>query len=91
MVEPGILSSVFILWYALEDDEFMENAKLIGVYRTVIDCNKAIERLRDKPGFRNYSAGFETNEYVLNKDHWTEGFVDGNVAASWFDNNQNSD
>ena len=91
MVEPGKLSAVFILWYVLEDDEFKENAKLIGVYRSPKDCNEAIERLKDKPGFRDFPEGFETNEYLLNKDHWTEGFVDGNVAAGWFDKTANFD
>ena len=81
MADPGKLSSVFILWYILEDDEFRENAKLIGVYKSAADCSNAIERLKDKPGFSDYFAGFETSENVLNKDHWTEGFVDGNVAA----------
>ena len=91
MTEPGKLSSVFILWYVLEDDEFKEDAKLIGVYRSPKDCSKAIKRLKDKPGFIDYLAGFEIVECALNKDHWVEVFVDGNVAAGWFDKNTNSD
>jgi hypothetical protein len=79
------------MWHVLQNDEFMDNAKMIGVYRSHSDCEAAIARLKDQPGFRDYVAGFHVDEYLLNKDHWTAGFVDGNAAAEWFDKNTNSD
>lgn len=69
----------------------MDDAKLIGAYRSRPDCEAAIARLKDKPGFRDYVAGFHISAYLLNKDHWTEGFIDGNEAAAWVDKNTNSD
>jgi hypothetical protein len=90
MASEGVLQSVFIMWYILKDDEYMENAKLIGVYLTESDCKRAIDRLKEKPGFCDHDGWF-FDEYAINKDHWTEGFVDGNIAAGWFDNDVNSD
>ena len=49
--------------------------KLIGVYRTHEDAKAAIGRLSDKLGFRDAPEGFEVSEYVLGKDHWTEGYI----------------
>jgi len=54
-----------------------DDAKLIGVYRKRSDCEEAIARLKDKSGFQVYPAGFQIEEYSLNKDHWMEGFVSG--------------
>ena len=69
------METVHLLWHIRSDDEYGENAKLIGVYRTAVDARGAIERLRTQPGFSDYPSGFEINAYELNKDHWTEGFI----------------
>jgi hypothetical protein len=50
---------------------------LIGVYRTEDDAHAAIERLRDKPGFKELPEGFKYYTCVLNRDGWTEGYVTG--------------
>ncbi len=68
-------NSVFILWHIRRDDEYGDDAKLIGVYRTNDDCLAAVERLKGKSGFRDYVEGFDINEYTIGKDNWTEGFV----------------
>lgn len=66
------MNSVFLLWYTdPETDEEM----LIGVYRAKNDAEAAIERSRVKSGFRDHPEAFEICEYILDKDHWTEGFV----------------
>ena len=68
------MDSVFILWHCHqrrgEGDE-----KLIGVYKTREDAEAAIERLKDKPGFKDAFDGFEVHDYVLGRDGWTEGYV----------------
>jgi hypothetical protein len=58
-----------------KDDEYGDDAKLIGAYRKRSDCEEAIVRLKDKSGIREYPAGFQIEEYPLNKDHWSEGFI----------------
>jgi hypothetical protein len=64
-----------------KDDEYSDDAILIGVYGTNADAEAAIEQLADKPGFKDYREGFQIAEYQLNKDHWTEGFISGEEVA----------
>ena len=67
------MDSVFILWHRHKINDDTDD-KLIGVYKTPEDANAAITRLVDKPGFRDAREGFEIDEYVLGRDHWTEGY-----------------
>jgi hypothetical protein len=76
------MDSVFILWHIHEVDGDTDE-KLIGVYRTRDDAEAAIGRLEDKPGFKDVPNGFETHEYVLGRDGWTEGYI--SEAASMQD------
>ena len=69
------MEAVFILWHVRRDDEYADDAKLIGVYRSEGAAKEAIERLADQPGFRDHPDGFEVSRYPLDKDHWTEGFL----------------
>ena len=69
------MSIVFPLWHVRKDDEFADDAKLIGVYTSEDEAREAIERLADQPGFRDHREGFQFEPYELNKHHWNEGFV----------------
>lgn len=40
-----------------------------------------VGRVQDQAGFRNTRDGFEILEYVVGKDHWTEGFVSSGEAT----------
>ena len=73
----GAMDSVVLLWHVRHVSDGDDDEKLIGVYRTEDDARAAVERLRDKPGFRDLPEGFECHTYVLNRDGWTEGFVSG--------------
>ena len=53
-----------------------EDVKVIGVYSSELEAMAAIERLANQPGFRDYPDGFSIDAYELNRDNWTEGFVD---------------
>lgn len=55
------------------DDE--EDIKFIGVYSTREKAQAAIERLKTQPGFQDTPDGFCIDEYVVDQDHWTEGYV----------------
>jgi hypothetical protein len=70
----SMMDSVFVLWY-VHEIEGSDDEKLIGVYRTEEDARAAMERLRGKPGFMEKPDGFTCDRYELNRDHWTEGFV----------------
>ncbi|WP_199560110.1 DUF7336 domain-containing protein [Sphingomonas psychrotolerans] len=69
------MEHVYLLHHVREDDEYREDAKLIGVYRSHASAKHAIDRLSSQPGFRDYPAGFEIGKYALDQDHWEEGFV----------------
>lgn len=73
-------SSVFLLWHVQEADEYKDKALLVGVYGTRQACHSAVERLKDKPGFRDHVPGFEIAEYVIDQDHWEEGFISSEEA-----------
>jgi hypothetical protein len=66
--------SVFLLWYVRERNGDASDL-LIGVYRTELDAEAAIDRLKSKAGFVAAPEGFRINRYELNRDHWEAGYV----------------
>jgi hypothetical protein len=80
------MTSVFILQHCRTDEAGNDNVKMIGAYTSRTEAESAVARLRTVPGFSDHPAildprkdeetsGFTIDEYALNKDHWTEGFV----------------
>ncbi len=65
---------VFELWYRREYENREDTEIRIGLYSTEEEAKAAIERLRDKPGFRDGVEGFEILSTTLNRDCFTEGF-----------------
>ena len=62
-----------------------ESVKTIGIYASEEAARAAVERLKHQPGFRDYPRivnaetdeepdGFYIGEYVLDQDHWQEGY-----------------
>ncbi len=68
------MSIVYPLWHVRKDDEYGDDAKLVGVYSSRVSASEAIERLKDLLGFRDHPEGFHVDEYQVDKDQWTEGF-----------------
>jgi hypothetical protein len=58
-----------------EAQDGIEDLKLIGAYSCLAAAQAAVERLRSQPGFRDYPDYFSIDEYEVDRDHWTEGFV----------------
>jgi hypothetical protein len=81
----SLMQSVFVLHHVHVFEPGWDDVKLIGIYRSKTAAIMAVERLKDQPGFVNDSnivdggagdePGFHINEYRLDSDHWTEGFV----------------
>ena len=65
---------VHVLHHVRDDDVHADDAKLIGVYRSLTAAEAAIARLVDQPGFRDHPEGFRVDVYGLDQDHWREGF-----------------
>lgn len=63
---------VYLVWHTnpLNDDQ-----KLIGIYSTEKNARNAIERVKDKPGFKDSPEGLEVFSHQLDRDGWIEGFV----------------
>ena len=75
------LKTVYTLYhtYGPEEDR-AETLKLIGIYSTRENAEKALERVKDKPGFRSRQEGFEIFSHRLDRDGWVDGF-----AMAWSD------
>lgn len=69
------MKNVFILWHVHELKDQEDDAKLIGVYATRNAAKLAQRRAKRLPGFSRCPKGFIIDEYVIGKDHWTEGYV----------------
>jgi hypothetical protein len=70
------MKSVFLLQHMHGD-----KVKVIGIYGTRLGAEAAIKRLADKPGFRDHprlvqkGGGFYVDEYRLDKDQWSDGYI----------------
>jgi hypothetical protein len=73
--------SVYVVQHVAREDEADEDVKLIGVYSSRAEARAAIGRLFNQPGFCEYPEGFHIDEYPLDKDHWSEGFISAAEAV----------
>jgi homoserine kinase type II len=74
------MKMVYPLYHSRPIDDDEEDEKLVGIYSSRAQAEAAIERLRDKPGFRDFPDGFHIYEDELDRDGWTEGFLTGEQA-----------
>ena len=52
-----------------------DDLKLLGVYSTEAAAQARIEQARTLPGFAAEPDCFFADEWTVDKDHWTDGFV----------------
>lgn len=69
--------------YELDDEASSEETKFIGVYSSRVEAEKAVERLRKQPGFSALPDYFYVNEYELDHDNWSEGFVTEQTISTY--------
>ena len=69
------MSSVFVVQHVHELPSGEEDVKFIGVYSSMASAEDAVHRLSKRPGFRESTEGFHIDEYKIDSDCWTEGFV----------------
>lgn len=72
--------NAYILHHCHTMDDESEDVKLLGVYSSKDVAEAAIVRFRERPGFRKSQEGFSIDEYTIDRDYWTEGYVSGNDA-----------
>lgn len=82
------MKALYILHhYDQETYDNNDHEKIIGVYSTEKHAEQAIERLRDKPGFRDFPERWFISRMVLDKDSaWTDGFV--TMRSGFFEDTQ---
>ena len=76
------MTIAFLLWHVRKDDEFGDDAKLVGVYSSEANAQAAIARLSDKPGFCDHPAGFQIDPFPFDEDHWVDGFISWEEASA---------
>ncbi len=84
-----MINTVYLLHHVHELENGEEDVKLIGVYVTEHEAQKAISRLIIKPGFVHQPEGFQLEAYELGKDHWTDGY--STMTSIWARNINNND
>ena len=67
---------MFLLWHGDDLNDGGPDGKLLGVYSTEDDAKARIQRAKGLPGFREYPDAFQISRYIVNKDEWTEGYVE---------------
>lgn len=68
------MKAVFIVQYERIISEDDEEVKVIGIYSTKVKAEKALEDVKMRGTFKDYSGDFYISKYELDKAHWTEGF-----------------
>lgn len=58
-----------------DNDETILSERVVGYYSEEELGQAAIQRLRSKPGFRNWPDGFRLFPIELDRACWSEGFV----------------
>lgn len=79
------MRSVFIVQHLHVLPGDVDDVKLIGAYGSLTAAQAAVDRLKGQPGFRDHPRiiesggqdpqGIYIDEYEVDKDHWTEGYV----------------
>ena len=65
---------VFLLQHVHMIDD-IEDVKVIGIYSTQGNAEKALSNLKKVIGFRENPDGFHIGRHVLDKTSWLEGFI----------------
>ena len=69
------MATVFVLQHVRAMGNDSEDAKFIGVYSSRQKAQEAVTRFANLPGFADTPDGFHIDEYRIDHDQWTEGFV----------------
>ena len=80
------MNSVFIVQHLHTLPQGEADIKIIGIYRSIVAARAAVDKVKGQAGFCDHpnlvnpesdddSQGFYIDEYVLDKDHWEDGFT----------------
>ena len=66
------VNPLFVLLHSLAETG---KVKVIGIYSSRALAEAAQERTRLLPGFAEEPDGFTIQEYEIDNDHWSRGFI----------------
>lgn len=66
------MEPLFVLLHSLPETG---KVKVVGIYSSRELAEGAEERARLLPGFADEPDGFTIEQYEVDRDHWTRGFV----------------
>jgi hypothetical protein len=69
------MATVFVLQHVHPAAHGAEDVKFVGVYSSRQKAQEAAARLAGVPGFADAPDGFHIDEYRVDLDQWTEGYV----------------
>ena len=69
------MTKVYVVQHVHEFENDTEDVKLIGVYSSRENAESAVNRLSQVDGFKDTPDGFDIDEYEVDQDNWTEGFL----------------
>lgn len=67
------MKTVWVVQHSYELDG-NDEVKFIGVFSTLENAKKIVEKLKKKKGFKSYSKGFHIDKMALDQVFWLEGF-----------------
>lgn len=68
------MQKVYYLHHTRDKGTEDEDDKKIGTFGSYQLAEEVINRIKDKPGFIDYPNDFYIDEYIIDKDYWTDGF-----------------
>jgi hypothetical protein len=69
------MTTAFVVQHVHELSDGTEDVKFIGVYSSRANAEASVARLSQLAGFADATDGFSIDEYPLDRDHWTDGYV----------------
>lgn len=69
-----ISAVVYVVYHEYEFPPAIDNTRFVGLLASAEDAARVITHLKTKPGFREHADGFTADRYLLNQDHWDEGY-----------------
>jgi len=71
---------VYLTMHVFRYEDGHDNIRIIGIFSSERKAREAIRRVWNKPGFRDRKRAFNVSRYVLDLQHWTEGYGGGPLA-----------
>ena len=66
---------VYLLQHSYESYGGYEETKILGVFSSLQEAEKAVLEYKKLPGFKEKLDNFYVDRYIIDKMYWEEGFI----------------